>query len=286
MQVPARLEPVDYLAIGHITIDKTAEGKRSSVRLGGSAAYAALTAKALGMRAGIITAWAEDLPLGPLADLPIINIGADESTVFEHLPTDESRALRIESQADFLEYHHIPEAWRQTRILHLAPVAREVSPRILRYYRDCTLGLTPQGWLREWDSNGEVRVSHWEEADLLLSHADAAVIAREDVGHDADQIERMAAACPILAVTEGAKGALLYAYGEEHHIKVPPVQTIDSTGAGDIFAAAFFVRLHLTADPMDAARFATQLAAQSVRRVGLESVPNKDEVYDLMAEAL
>jgi sugar/nucleoside kinase (ribokinase family) len=286
MQVPARLEPVDYLAIGHITIDKTAEGKPSSARLGGSAAYAALTAKALGMRAGIITAWAEDFPLGPLADIPIINIGADQTTVFEHLRTDESRTLRIESQATFLEYHHIPEAWRQPRILHLAPVAREVSPRILRYFRDSTLGLTPQGWLREWDANGEVRVSHWEEADLLLSHADAAVIAREDVGHDADQIERMAAACPILAVTEGAKGAVLYAYGEEHHINAPPVQSVDSTGAGDIFAAAFFVRLHLTGDAMDAARFATQLAAQSVRRVGLESVPNKNEVYDLMAEAL
>lgn len=282
MQVPARLEPIDYLAVGHITIDKTKEGER----LGGSVAYAALTAQALGMRVGIVTARAEELPLGPLADLPIINIGAEHSTAFENTYTLEGRRQKILAQASFLEYHLIPEAWRQPRILHLAPVAREVSPRILRYFTECTLGLTPQGWLREWDESGEVRVAHWEEADLLLSGADAAVIAREDVGQDPDQIERMAAACPILVVTEGEAGAKLYAYGEEHQIRAPAVKAVDSTGAGDIFAAAFFIRLHLTGDGLDAARFASQLAARSVQRVGLDSVPNKDEIYDLMAEAL
>ena len=282
MQVPARLESIDYLAIGHITIDKSTEGPR----LGGSVAYAALTAKALGLRAGIVTAWAEELPLEPLADIPIVNMGADHSTTFENTYTPEGRKQKIQAQAPFLEYHLIPELWRQPRILHLAPVAREVSPRILRYFTDCTLGLTPQGWLREWDDSGEVRVAHWEEADLLLSGADAAVIAREDVGKDPDQIERMAAACPILAVTEGEAGAKLYAYGEELQINAPAVLAVDSTGAGDIFAAAFFVRLHLTGDAIDAARFASHLAARSVQRVGLDSVPKKDEIFDLMAEAL
>jgi len=282
MQVPARLEPVDYLVIGHITIDKNAEG----TRLGGSVAYAALTAQALGLRAGIVTAWAEELPPGPLEEIPIVNAGADQSTTFENHYTPDGRRQRLLSQAPFLEYHLIPEAWRQPRILHLAPVAREVSPRILRYFTDCTLGLTPQGWLREWDVSGEVRVAHWEEADLLLSGADAAVIAREDVGHDPDQIGRMAAACPIFAVTEGESGANLYAYGEEHQVGAPAVEAIDSTGAGDIFAAAFFIRLHLTGDAIDAARFASQLAARSVQRVGLDSVPTRDEIYDLMTEAL
>lgn len=282
MQVPARLESIDYLAIGHITIDKTKEGPR----LGGSVAYAALTAQALGMRAGIVTAWAEELPLGPLEGIPIVNIGADQSTAFENSYTPEGRMQKILSQAPFLEYHLIPEAWRRPRILHLAPVAREVSPRILRYFTDSTLGLTPQGWLREWDETGQVRVAHWEEADLLLSGVDAAVIAREDVGYDPDQIERMAAACPIFAVTEGESGAKVYAHGEEHQIDAPAVEAIDPTGAGDIFAAAFFIRLHLTADAMDAARFASQLAARSVQRIGLDSVPNKNEIYGLMTEAL
>ncbi|MEX1071369.1 MAG: PfkB family carbohydrate kinase [Anaerolineales bacterium] len=282
MPGPERYESIDYLAVGHITVDVNANEKQ----IGGSVAYAALTAQALGMKAGIVTTWAEELPLGPLQDIPIFNLGADQSTSFENIYTDSGRQQRLHSQAPFLEFHHIPEGWRKPRILHVAPVAREVSPRILKYFGDSTIGLTPQGWLREWDDQGNVRVADWEESDHILGRADATIIGREDVNGDQARIERMAYACPVLVVTDGAKGATLYTQGEEHKIEAPTVNQVDPTGAGDIFAAAFFVRLHLTGDALDAARFATQLAAHSVQRPGLDGVPTQDEIYDLMAEAL
>ena len=282
MPQPVRLEPIDYLAIGHITVDQTPEGPR----LGGSAAYAALTAQALGWRAGIVTAWAEELPLGPLADLPIINLGAEKSSTFENIYTPAGRLQRYSGEAAFLEYHLIPQAWRNPRILHLAPVAREVSPRIMKYVEDSFLGVTPQGWLREWDADGRVRVTHWEEGSLVLNRADAAVLSRTDVSGDQTQIERLAAACPLLVVTEGEAGATIYAQGEEHHISAPAVEAIDPTGAGDIFAAAFFVQLYQGAEPREAARFASLLAARSVERRGLAGVPTREETYDLTPEAL
>jgi sugar/nucleoside kinase (ribokinase family) len=61
---------------------------------------------------------------------------------------------------------------------------------------------------------------------------------------------------------------------------------VDATGAGDIFAAAFFIRLHTTRDPWEAARFATQLAAYSVTRPGLEGVPTQEEIDACMVEVL
>ena len=39
------------------------------------------------------------------------------------------------------------------------------------------------------------------------------------------------------------------------------LEEVDATGAGDIFAAAFFWRLYVTRDPWEAARFATHLAS-------------------------
>lgn len=282
MSLPASFEAIDYLAVGHITIDITDQGPR----LGGSAAYAALTAQALGLRAGIVTAWAEELPLGPLEDLPIFNIGAQQSSTFENIYTANGRTQWYQGQAPFLEFHHIPEAWRTPRILHLAPVAREVSPRILKYFEESTLGVTPQGWLREWDAAGNVGVSDWEEAGHVLGRADAAVISLDDVAGDQARVDRMAANCPLLVVTDGARGTLLYAHGNEQLIDPVPAEVLDPTGAGDIFAAAFFVRLHLGGSPLEAAQFAAQLAARSTERAGLAGVPNKDEIYDLMAEAL
>lgn len=282
MQHLARLEPIDYLAIGHITIDLTPDGPR----LGGSAAYAALTAKALGWRAGILTAWAEELPLGPLADLPIINMGAERSTTFENIYSASRRVQRLHGDAPFLDFHMIPEAWRNPKILHLAPVAREVSPRILKYVEDSFVAVTPQGWLREWDEAGHVRSTDWEEGELVLAHANAAVIACEDVDDDPAQIERLAAACPTLVVTEGEAGATLFTQGEENHIEAPFAEEVDPTGAGDIFAAAFFTRMYQSGQPLEAAQFAVRLAAGSVTRIGLDGIPTQDEIYDLMAEAL
>lgn len=282
MQLPPRLETIDYLAIGHITVDLTDDGPR----LGGSAAYAALTAQALGLRAGILTAWAEELPLGSLAELPIVNIGAEVSSTFQNIYSPSGRKQRYHGDAPALEFHHIPEVWRNTRILHLAPVANEVSPRILSYFPEALLSLTPQGWLRVWDVDGHVGVADWEEAEHVLGRADAAVLALEDVGGQEGQIERLAAACPALVVTRGESGATLYAQGEETHIAALPVRKmVDPTGAGDVFAAAFFIRLHQGSNAPEAARFAATLAAQSVQRVGLDGVPTRDEILDLMAEA-
>jgi sugar/nucleoside kinase (ribokinase family) len=59
---------------------------------------------------------------------------------------------------------------------------------------------------------------------------------------------------------------------------------VDSVGAGDIFAAAFFIRLFATHDPWKAARFATQVAAFSVTRYGLESIPTTEEIQHSLIE--
>jgi sugar/nucleoside kinase (ribokinase family) len=56
------------------------------------------------------------------------------------------------------------------------------------------------------------------------------------------------------------------------------VTQVDPTGAGDIFATAFFIAMASGAQPLAATRFAACLAARSVTRVGLASAPRLDEV--------
>jgi hypothetical protein len=51
------IEPIDYLVIGHLTKDLTPQGSR----MGGTASFASLTGKALGMRVGIITSCGNDI---------------------------------------------------------------------------------------------------------------------------------------------------------------------------------------------------------------------------------
>ncbi len=61
---------------------------------------------------------------------------------------------------------------------------------------------------------------------------------------------------------------------------------MDATGAGDIFAAAFFERLYQTKDAWEAARFATNLAAYSVTRNGLHGIPTHEEIEHCKMEVL
>jgi sugar/nucleoside kinase (ribokinase family) len=64
------------------------------------------------------------------------------------------------------------------------------------------------------------------------------------------------------------------------------VKEVDATGAGDVFAACFFVRLFQTRDPWEAGRFATILAAHTVTRVGLDGIPTAAEIEECLLEVL
>lgn len=275
------LEAIDYLVVGHITVDNTPQGPR----LGGTAAYSALTAHALGLRTGIVTAWAAELPLGPLRHIPIISYPADQSTIFENNEEGSFRRQLINHVAPNLDYYLIPDPWRQAAIVHLAPVAQEVEPNLVKHFPASLIGVTPQGWLRSWDDNNCVYVNEWPESSFILQNVGAAVISKHDVNSDETRIEEMAISSRILAVTEGSEGTRLYWNGDVRRFRPPIIsEVVDTVGAGDIFAAAFFVRLYSTRDPWEAARFATQLATISVTRSGLNSVPTFEEIQESMIE--
>lgn len=108
----------------------------------------------------------------------------------------------------------------------------------------------------------------------------------EDVSRDLELVEEMSHDTRILCLTEGEAGAVLYWNGDRRRFRAAAVEEVDATGAGDIFAAAFFVRLYSTRDPWEAARFATQLAARSVIRVGLNGIPTSQEIEECLMEVL
>jgi sugar/nucleoside kinase (ribokinase family) len=274
------LEPVDYLVIGHVTHDLTPSGPR----LGGTAAYSALTARALGMRVGVVTASGPETNLEALGDIPVVSVPSAQSTTFENIYSKNGRRQVLHHRAALLTFDSVPDVWRRSAIIHLGPVAQEVDALLPATFSPTLLGLTPQGWLRTWDESGRVGQTDWESAEQALSQAGAVVLSLEDVGGDEERIEFMASHTRILAVTEAAAGSRLYWHGDQRRFHAPEMYETDATGAGDIFAAAFFTRLLTTQDPWEATRFATQLSARSVMRKGLEGIPTAEEVQACMVE--
>jgi sugar/nucleoside kinase (ribokinase family) len=278
----APIEPVDYLLIGHVTQDIIPSG----LRLGGTASYASLTAKAFGLRVGVVTSCTADLALPEMEGIQVIRKTANLNTTFENINTPAGRVQYIRAQAETLTFEDIPLAWRQAPIVHFGPVANEIEPELIDHFPNSLKGLTPQGWLRQWDEDGLVSFFNWPGINDILKKAKIAILSIEDVRGDEDIIQEYAGNVPVLVVTEGARGARVYWNSDVRFIRPPVIEEIDSVGAGDIFAASFFIRYQQTHDPWEAARLATQLAAHSVTRKTLSGIPAPEEVRKSLMEII
>ena len=274
------LQPVDYLVVGHITQDLTRDGPRS----GGTATYSALAAHALGLQVGVVTSAGEKTSMKAFEGIEVISIHSEHTTTFENIYSESGRRQTLHHQAAHISFELVPEAWRSASIIHLGPVAQELDSELPIKLSPSLLGVTPQGWMRTWNDDGCIVPCRWQNAEVILPQAGAVVISREDVGGDEEWIEAMAHQTRILAVTEAEAGAVLYWNGDRRRFRAPEVKEVDATGAGDIFASAFFIRLHQTRDPWEAARFATQLSARSVTRMGLEGIPTQHEIDECLME--
>lgn len=272
--------PVDYLILGHLAADLTPDG----LRLGGTAAYAALTARALGMRVGIVTSVPDDFDLAaPLAPLQMARLPADRPTTFENTyDAGGKRHQLLSGQATPLTPKAVPTEWLRAPIVHLAPIIDEVPPQFASLFPNALLGVTPQGWLRTWDEAGHVRPARWDDPDGILETATAVVLSIEDIGFDEDIANQYAAQAHILAVTRGGEGCSVHWQDGWQHFPAPSVSLVDPTGSGDIFAAAYFHRLHVTHDPHEAARFAVQIASASVTRPGIQAIPTPADIQQAM----
>jgi len=267
---------LDYLVIGHVTHDRTPEG---AFTIGGTAAYAARTAQALGCRVGVITSAGEGLNLSEaLSNIEVLRVPASATTTFCNRYTSTGRVQTVEAVAAPLTADAVPPAWGTASVVHLGPVANECEPALADLFPNAFLGLTPQGWMRCWDRTGRVQPSPWESADALLPRANAVVLSEEDVGSDETLIAQWATRTQVLVITRGAAGCTVYAAGMKQDLPAPPAVEVDPTGAGDVFASVFFVRLQQEDSPWTAARLANCVAAISVTRPGLSGTPTPEEV--------
>lgn len=274
----------DFVVVGHVTRDIVGT---QEPRLGGSAAYAALTAHNLGRHVGIVTSCASDIPLDSLPpEIEIANTPAQDTTTFvnEIPPSGLGRTQYVTSKAARLDVEHVPWAWLDTQILLAAPVLDEVDPTMLGRFRKSLVGVAVQGWLRRWDNNPDVPLTrHALSALAVLPPVGVLFLSREDFSENIEAFPQELGETPIGIVTEASEGARLWWQERWHTIQPYPAREVDPTGAGDVFAAAYLVRLSETRDPLEAARFASATASLSVEGEGLSAIPSRQAVEGRLA---
>jgi len=150
--------------------------------------------------------------------------------------------------------------------LHVAnpfavPALRVLAPEFLK--KACQAGMTTS-MDTGWDSRGE-----WGKVVLpCLEHVDVLFVNEEEAKLITGAKSWKAAVGFLLAshvvVKRGRKGAVVDGEVAAGY----PVEAIDSTGAGDVFAGAFLASWTRGNSLIDAARFANAAAAMSVLELG------------------
>jgi sugar/nucleoside kinase (ribokinase family) len=271
----------DFLVIGHLAKDRTAEGWR----LGGTAAYASLTASRLGLRAAVLTSAASDLdPSLLLPDIDVRLLPSKETTTFENIYGPEGRLQYVWARAGNIAASDVPPEFLAAKVVLLGPLLGEVEEDAARCFPRSLLAISTQGWLRTVLPDGRVeQISprQWRPR-LLLKRSQALFVSEEDLPPTEveETLARWAAQVPLLAFTRGVGGARLWSEGCWRQVPVIPAEEVDPTGAGDVFAAAFLSRYVETNDAWQAALFAAAAASISLEALGTAAIPNRRQVEE------
>ncbi len=270
----------DFIAIGHVTLDRFGD----TVRPGGAALYAAVTADRLGLSAAILTSHADDFPLDLVPSrIEVVTVPAAETTTFEHGEREGERVLHVRAAAAALGVDDLPDDWKDAPLVMLAPVLAEVDPLLSMSFSDAAVSAQAQGWLRVVEPDGAVGSLAWEP-DYLLARLQTLFLSQRDVlGQEAAMLEWLQRV-PVGVVTAGRHGALLYVNGERYEVRPRAAREVDATGAGDVFAATFLVRYQEDGNPWTAAEAAACAAALSIEGEGWSAVPDAAALERALAE--
>ena len=247
------------LIAGPLTLDRFADEVPVRETPGGAVLFTARTAEAFGIRPLVLTK---------------VN---REPLLFEHSYVDGERRLRLEHPPRSpIGAIDVPSGWPEPRTILLCPlIAGDLDvTSFLDRWPGTRVGLLAQGLQRRRLDDGSVRVVGAPSPALLgaaRTHVTIFLAQDEVARWSPGAVARLAARAERVVVTDGSAGARVFDASGESRIEALAAQPVDTTGAGDVFAAAFI--LGLRAGLMVAGRLAAAAAACEVETLGPAPLP-------------
>lgn len=289
----------DIVSVGHFSIDSIFLPSRQNafIVLGGSVAYVSFAARRLDARVSVISRVGADFPAAYKwwlqeegVDLSGLSDVQDSLTTRFELKYDNdlsNRSLCSKNRIPPIRVEDLPNPLK-AKIIHLAPIADEITHEVAEKLRSCTevLSLDAQGLLRDFDENGNVTLeqptdkrilglidvfkSTTKEIQILtgLSDVDSAMKAVHNYG------------VSIVIVTLGAEGAVVSVEETIHRVPAyKPEKFVDPTGAGDAFMGAFLAEYARGEDCAWCSHVGSAAASLVVEGIGPTSFGDKEEIY-------
>ena len=296
----------DLVCVGHLVRETIHFPDRTvGPLLGSPAAYCSVAAARQGTATSVVTRIGPELP--PALLKPLRDAGVDLSGVIDgatgtisELIYDTSGAKHIEypSRAGPLRAADVPASFRGCPMIYVCTMDNDVLPgdvaAVAALGRSAAVDLGGYGGVH---MSRERRDACPSLPDLALGVSDAFTIVKasdEDLVSifGWDDPDRAAAllrerGVPIVVITAGARGALLYTADGRTPVPAARTRVLDTTGGGDSFMAGLLSEYLRSGDPVRAVRWGCATAAFVIERSGgavLERMPAFAEVLTRFQE--
>lgn len=284
--------------LSNLVVDEiVSRDMKSSQSLGGPAAYCGITASKFGFDTTLFTHFGKDLDTKYLEYLKKQGISFNVTNSLD-LPTtrfilrnfENDRELILESKCSALDIEEIKSAKSDCWII--SPVFDEVSLDILQYLASAReknqfILLDPQGYTRSVDSAG--RISIRSNIDIPINNLNGIKLNSKEITCFTNGLQGIDGMKKI-----HTKYKIDYVlYTEDHTIhllerdrrywlKLPKIDTPDSTGLGDIIASSFACTIVKEKDSIWAFCFAAGAltAALQTKEVGIKKIPSRTAIEE------
>lgn len=284
--------------LSNLVVDEiVSRDMKSSQSLGGPAAYCGITASKFGFDTTLFTHFGKDLDTKYVEYLKKQGISINVTNSLD-LPTtrfilrnfENDRELILESKCSALDIEEIKSAKSDCWII--SPVFDEVSLDILQYLASAReknqfIILDPQGYTRSVDSAG--RISIRNNIDIPINNVNGIKLNSKEIScftnglQGIDGMKKIHTKYKIdyVLYTE-AQIIHLLQRDRRYWLKLPKIDTPDSTGLGDIIASSFACTIVKEKDSVWAFCFAAGAltAALQTQEVGIKKIPSRTAIEE------
>jgi 1D-myo-inositol 3-kinase len=277
--------------IGNPTIDTLVHDSTTREALGGTAIYTSLAIRRLGQRVAVVSK-------GCAAARQVLEDAGVDVSLF----TETERCVRFRNvyykerrhqfaqEGDAISFDELPEHVLRSDALLLGPVLNEVHPIVASLPRMGMIMADMQGFLRALLPTGQISLRVPKELQAAVAHFDIAkcncneAYALTGKSHPEEAARAIyAMGCKIAIVTVGKSGSYLCDSSGPIHINAFNTRTLDPTGAGDIYSAAFLVSLLCSNNVRESATFASCAASFVVEDYAYGLIPSKKMVTERLS---
>jgi hypothetical protein len=284
-----RTTPPRFVAIGHLSFDVNVieNGTPSGYIPGGSAAYAALTARDHGFSTGILTSVNEDYPVQDILKGIDVRVSPSEHTsTFANYYDSCNRYQVLLASGSKITSVIIPSGWKEPDIFFAGPLLHELPADCVNWFKPKLSCLVPSGWLRRWGPSGVI--THGERLPPTQGRKWNVIVVSEAEIRDLSE-RYLFDIGEIVCITNGGLGARIWRNDVWSAIPAISAKPIDVTGAGDTWAAAFVIALSEKPNRRDhdieqAGIYAAAASSIAIESVGMGGCPSRGAVKSRLIE--